>query len=98
MIKFYKDIQLIQFCKECGVKFYPDRFSWQARLRLCIKHRRIFSNEKIKRLFDNLPPERQAEIRKKNIEDNKKWVAKNPERRREIARDSERRRRKLRKV
>lgn len=80
-LKFYKDLKLIYFCKECGVEYRPQRFTYKANLHRCWKCRRLYCSER----FKKQTPERQREIKERNYKLGKLWVIKNIEKRRKIA-------------
>lgn len=81
---FYKVKKYIKFCRfpGCGVEFRPDNNP--NNLGLCIVHRKLYQKEHNK-WYTNLSPEKKKEYIKKQVLANKGWVARNPERRRQIA-------------
>ena len=93
---FYRDIQLIKFCKKCGVEYRPRRFSYQAASGLCIVCRRAMKAKYWREVglprFRALSPEQRREIWKKRYPSWLKWVAKNLPKRRKMALDSYHRR------
>ena len=89
---YYKDIKIIKFCKVCGVRYRPARYSHQASLGLCHTHRRIYKLEEFRKWFKKLSPEVQKKYRDREYEIWKKWVLKHMDRRRKMALESYHRR------
>lgn len=77
-LKPYKDIKIIKFCKVCGVEFRPKRYSSQASIGLCIKHRREYYKE-LRRLYGwkTWSPEKKKEVARKRYPNWLRWVRKN---------------------
>lgn len=79
--KFYKDIKLIKFCKECWVEYRPQRYTFFAMLGLCWVCRRKYYkrwyHEVWKPWFAKQPPEVQARHKKTQLVNWKVWVTRN---------------------
>ena len=78
---FYRDIQIIKFCKWCGVKFRPRRGSVAAVLGLCWKCRR----ESRKQYLAQLSSEQKKKFYHVWYKSWRKWLGQNLERRRRTA-------------
>lgn len=91
----FKDIKIIKWCTKCGKRWEPERYSWQNKRCICV---RCVSKEVAEWRKKN--PEKWRKIvqkyrksaRQKRLPwvinaylDWKQWVAKNPQKRREIA-------------
>lgn len=84
--KFYKDIQVIKFCKVCGVSFRPVRGSLAGRIGLCKEHRPIFYKEWYQKFskpyLARMTPEARARYKLKQYEVWLAWTKKNLDKRR----------------
>ena len=83
---FYRDVQLIIFCKVCKVPYRPQRYSFFALLGLCHKHRGEYYKQwylnRYLPFFAQLSPEQKQKYRDRRYQVWKKWVAANVTRRR----------------
>ena len=86
--KFYKNIKLILFCKVCGVKYLPERYSKRAEMGGCYKHRWVSQTQWNSVWYAKLPPERKKIYAQVKYGKWKNWVKNNIEGRRRIARIS----------
>ena len=108
IFKFYKDIQIIKWCAKCDFRWEPKRYSWQNKRKICVrcvskeiaiwrkknpqKWNKIVQNYRKKARSRRLPWVLHAYTQ------TRLWVAKNPERRRNIALRSYHKKKKLKKV
>ena len=93
-VRFYKDIQLIKFCKVpgCNVEYRPARYSFFAHLGLCHSHRSLYYRNwyinTFLPFFAGLSPEGQQKYRDMRYKAWKAWVTKNGTKRRVQALES----------
>lgn len=95
---FYKEYIIIKWCRKCGTRFQPERYSWQNKRSICV---RCVSKEIAQWRKKN--PDKWREIVRRYRKSARQrrllwvvnaylgwklWVAKNLQRRREIARNS----------
>ncbi|OGY59927.1 MAG: hypothetical protein A3B23_02135 [Candidatus Colwellbacteria bacterium RIFCSPLOWO2_01_FULL_48_10] len=98
MAKFYKDIKVIKWCRKCTVEFRPIRYTWQNQRLICTK-----CVAKEITVWRKKNPDKWREIvrryRKKARSKRlpwvvnaylswKRWVANNPQKRKDIAKRS----------
>jgi len=90
--KFYRDIKIIKFCKQCGVAYKPARWSFFAMLGLCWVCRRPYYQRWYRDswlpYFNRQTPERQEEIKAQKIAAWKVWVKRNLKKRQRQALES----------
>ena len=99
---YYKDIKIIKWCKQCDAEFRPLRYTWQNKRMICPK-----CVAKEIALWRKKNPDKWREIvrryrkkaRSKRLpwavhayQQWQRWVAKNPQRRKDIANKSYHRR------
>ncbi len=100
----YKEIRIMKWCTRCGSEFRPERYSWQNKRCICVKcvGKEIAAwrkknpekwREIVRRYRKGARPKRLPWVVNAYLSW-KRWVARNPDRRREIARNSYRKHKK----